>query len=197
MNIWIVLKIHFFISNSVSMFPAKKKKKLDLIASMYHLNTIIFVEKEMISRFYSPKSFVLCLLTGFLQLGYSNFWSGQNAWSYKGGWGTVEAGWYIILFHQFNFVGSAFVCAPSEHASLYPFSLLWNHAIMWYDRQSFRVCDLYNLSGAIYTQSKFHFAFPPNLFKHAWFSYCYVLHLHAALLIFSLRKFFLEKWNLQ
>jgi hypothetical protein len=26
MNIWIVLKIHFFISNSVSMFPAKKKK---------------------------------------------------------------------------------------------------------------------------------------------------------------------------
>jgi len=103
------------------MFPGKKK--LDLIASMYHLNTIIFVEKDMISRFYSPKSFVLCLLTGFLQLGYSNFWSGQNAWSYKGGWGTVEAGWYIILFHQFNFIGSAFVCAPSEHASLYPFSL--------------------------------------------------------------------------
>ena len=81
-----------------------------------------------------------------------------------------------------------FGCAPSEHACLYPFSLLLNHPIMWYYRQSFRVCDPYNLLGTIYTWSKFHLAFPLNIFKHVWFSYCYARHSHAALLTFSSRS---------
>jgi len=32
------------------------------------------------------------LYSGFLQLGYSNFWSGKDAWPHKGSWRAVEAG---------------------------------------------------------------------------------------------------------